>query len=69
MTQVVEERNFSAALLGEHIKIVGILDVVSEPLGFILIAPRINMSHCAGRKISNNSQEKMLGWHREQLMP
>jgi hypothetical protein len=50
MTQVVEERNFSAALLGEHIKIVGILDVVSEPLGFILIAPHINMSQCAGMK-------------------
>jgi hypothetical protein len=45
MTQVVERRGISQQhYWGEHIKIVGILDVVSEPLEFILIAPHINMS-------------------------
>lgn len=69
MTQVVEERNFSAALLGEHIKIVGILDVVSVALGFILIALHINMSQRAARKIRNNSKEMKLGGLGVQLMP
>lgn len=67
MTQVVEERGISRQhYWGEHIKIAGILDVVSKPLECILIASHINMSQWAA---SNNSKEKNLEWLWQQLMP